>query len=125
METKCSNDEKENMITTVHLLDMLKDKLGSDYKASKALGITHQRISQLRTVGGVFTDAQGLKAAEILDLPQDWIIVSLAAERSLNSPIWNILTHLADKLDTRKVGAIALFALFPLSLALSNLPVTG
>lgn len=125
MQTKCSNRKDREVITTVNLLDLLKEKLGSDYKASKALGISHQRISQLRTVGGVFTDAQGLKAAEILDFPQDWVIISLAAERSLNSPVFDILTHLADKLDTRKVGVLALFALIPIAIAVQNLPYTG
>lgn len=122
MRTKCSNDEAAKVITTVNLLDMLKEKLGSDYKTAKAFGVTTQRISQLRTVGGVFTDAQGLKAAEILDFPPEWIIVSLAAERSLNSPVWDILTHLADKLDTRKVGSLALFALISCACTISNLP---
>ena len=125
MQTKCSNGRATEVITTVNLLDLLKEKLGSDYKSAKALGIPQQRISQLRINGGVFTDSQGLKAAEILDFPQDWIIVSLAAERALNSPVFGILTHLADKLDTRKVGAIALFALIPIALAFHNLPYAG
>lgn len=108
------------MVTTSDLLDLLKDKLGSDYKTAKALGVTTQRISQLRTVGGVFTDAQGLKAAEILDFPQEAIILSLAAERSLNSPAFGILSDLADKFDPRKTAAALAF--FALSAALHLAP---
>lgn len=124
MQTKCSNGETTNMITTVNLLDMLKEKLGSDYKTAKVLGVHTTRITRIRNIGGVLTDAQGLKAAEILDFPPEWIIISLAAERSLNSPVWGILTHLADKLDTRKVSAFVVFALLPLALVFSNLPAT-
>jgi hypothetical protein len=101
------------MVTTSNLLDLLKEKLGSDYKTAKALGVTTQRISQLRTVGGVFTDAQGLKAAEILNFPEEAIILSLAAERALNSPAFEILTHLADKYDPRKIASIAIFLALP------------
>ena len=122
MRTKYSNDECKKMITTVMLLDLLKEKLGSDYKTAKALEIPHQRISQLRTVGGVFTDEQGLKSAEILDFPLEWIIVSLAAERALNKPTFGILTHLADKLDTRKVGAFTLFLLLPIASLTQTFP---
>lgn len=95
------------MISTKMILDLLKEKLGSDYKTAKALEVTTQRISQLRTVGGVFTDAQGLKAAEILDFPAETIILSLAAERSMNSPAYKKLADIADKFDPRKAGAFA------------------
>lgn len=98
------------MITTTMILDLLKEKLGSDYKTAKALEVTTQRISQLRTVGGVFTDAQGLKAAEILDFPAESIILSLAAERSMNSPAYEQLLNLADKFDTRKIASISILA---------------
>lgn len=95
------------MITTTMILDLLKEKLGSDYKTAKALKVSTQRISQLRTVGGVFTDAQGLKAAELLGFPAESIILSLAAERSMNSPAYEQLLNLADKFDTRKIAAVA------------------
>jgi hypothetical protein len=122
---KSSNDEKGDMITTVHLLDMLKEKLGSDYKSAQALQTRTQRITALRNVGGVLTDIQGLKAAEILDLPKEWVLVSLAAERALNGPVFEILTHAAEKLDTRKVSAFVAFSLFPLAFAISSLPNAG
>lgn len=109
------------MVTTSNLLDLLKEKLGSDYKTAKALNVSTQRISQLRTVGGVFTDAQGLKAAELLDFPAETIILSLAAERALNSPAFGILSEIADKYDPRKIAAISIFApLSALALAVSH-----
>lgn len=93
------------MVTTVNILDLLKEHFGSDYKTAKAFGIPQSRISQLRHVGGVLSDEQGLKAAEILNFPEELIILSLAAERAVNSPAFGILTHLADSFDHRKVGA--------------------
>lgn len=96
------------MITTTMILDLLKEQLGSDYKTAKAFNVTTQRISYIRTKGGVLTDAQGLLAAEILEFPQEAIILSLAAERALNSPAFGILNKIASKYDPRKTAA-ALF----------------
>ena len=101
------------MVTTSNLLDLLKDKLGSDYKTAKAMGVSTQRISQLRTVGGVFTDQQGLKAAEILDFPAEAIILSLAAERALRSPAFGALKGIADKFDPRKSAAAVIALALP------------
>lgn len=98
------------MVTTKNLLDLLKEKLGSDYKTAKALGITGQRISYIRIKGGVFTDEQGLKAAEILDFPAEFIILSLAAERSFNSPAYDLLVDITDKFDPRKIAAVGIVA---------------
>lgn len=100
------------MVTTNNLLDLLREKLGSDYKTAKALGITTQRIYKLKNHGGVFTDAQGLKAAEILDFPAETIILSLAAERALNSPAFGILKGIADEYDPRKIASFAALAVF-------------
>lgn len=111
------------MVTTSDLLDLLKDKLGSDYKTAKALGVSTQRISQLRTVGGVFTDTQGLEAAKILNFPAEAIILSLAAERALNSPAFDTLKKIADKIDPRKIAAtVAAFALPAIAAATLYLP---
>lgn len=114
------------MVTTINLLDLLKEKLGSDYKTAKALGVTTQRISKMRCIGGVMTDEQGLKAAEILNFPVEAIILSLAAERSLNSPAFGILTHLADQYDPRKIASIAVLFIVPVfGVIYANIPATG
>lgn len=111
------------MITTVNILDLLKENFGSDYKTAKVLGITQSRITKMRHSGGVLTDEQGLKAAEILDIPKELIILSLAAERSLNGPAFEILTHLADQYDHRKIASFAILAAAPFFVFLgANLP---
>jgi hypothetical protein len=86
-----------SMLRTAVILDMLKEKLGSDYKTAQAFGIPPNRISTIRTRGIVLNDDFGLKAAKMLDFPEEAILLSLAAERSLNSPSFNELARLADK----------------------------
>lgn len=98
------------MITTVMILDLLKEKLGSDYKTAKALSVTTQRVYKMRYMGGILTDEQGLKAAELLDFPAEFIILSLAAERSMDSPAYNLLVGITDKFDPRKIAAISVIA---------------
>ena len=93
------------MVTTETLLNRLKTKLGSDYRTAKALGITGQRISYIRTRGGVFTDEQGLKAAEILGLKEEFVILSLAAERAEKSPAYSILKKIADRFEPKSAAA--------------------
>lgn len=111
------------MVTTINILDLLKEHFGSDYKTAKALGIPQTRITKMRNNGGVLTDAQGLKAAEILDFPAEAILLSLAAERSLNGPAFEIFTHLADKYDPRKIASFAILAAAPFLVFLgANLP---
>lgn len=111
------------MVTTCNLLDLLREKLGSDYKTAKALNMQTQRIYKMRHHGGVLTDEQGLKAAEILDFPVELIVLSLAAERSLNSPAFGILTHIADSFDHRKVSAFAFFLFCASFTYLQTIPV--
>lgn len=98
------------MVTTKDLLDLLKEKLGSDYKTAKTLGMSTQRVYSLRHRGGVFTDEQGLQAAEILDFPAEFIILSLAAERSFKSPAYDLLVDISDKFDPRKIAVISILA---------------
>ncbi len=108
--TKSSKAEHAGMVSTRDLLDLLKDKLGSDYKTAKELNVPTQRIYKLRHQGGSLTDEQGLKAAEILNFPAEFIILSLAAERSFNSPAYDLLVNITDKFDPRKTASIAAFA---------------
>lgn len=99
------------MLTTIQILDMLKDKLGSDYRTGKVLNITQPRVSKLRRGLGIFTNAQGVEAARILGLKEEYVILSLAAERENNRQIQTILQTLADKFEPPKAAAAAVFAL--------------
>lgn len=118
---KSSKVSAEKMITTVNILDLLYSHFGSDYKTAKALGVTQSRITKMRNAGGVLTNEQGLQAAEILDFPKELILLSLAAERALNSPAFEILTHIASQYDHRKVSSFLVLALVPIFAVFSNL----
>lgn len=85
------------VIRTVVILDMLKSRLGSDYKTAQAFGIGQNRISDMRHRGVILNDELGLKAAHLLDFPEEAIILSLAAERALNSESYQELNRLAEK----------------------------
>lgn len=97
------------MLTTIKILDQLKAKLGSDYRTAKDMGITQQRISKMRNGHGVMTDEQGLKAAEILGLKEEFVILSLAAERAEKSPAYAILKRIADRFEPKSAAAGLLF----------------
>lgn len=98
------------MITTINILDLLKEHFGSDYKTAKELQIPQSRVTKMRHSGGIMTDQQGLKAASILNFPEEFIILSLAAERSMNSPAYNLLVNISDQFDPRKIAAISIIA---------------
>lgn len=100
------------MLTTVDILDQLKAKLGSDYKTARALDVTTQRISRMRCDHGIMTDEQGLKAAQILGLKEEFIIMSLTAERAQNSPAYLILKKIADKFQPKNMAAAVVFGMF-------------
>lgn len=106
------------MLTTVDILDILKDKLGSDYRTAKTLDIHTNRISQLRNKGGTFTDEQSLKIAEILGVKPEAILYNVIAERSKNSPAFDTLAQLATK-HTPKIYAAASAVVVAI---LANLP---
>lgn len=104
------------MLTTIAILDLLKAKLGSDYRTAKDMGITQQRISKMRNLHGVMTDEQGLKAAKILGLKEEFVLLSLVAERSEKSPAYSILKKIADRFEPKSAAAGVLFgALFVLA----------
>ncbi|WP_444884846.1 hypothetical protein [Microbulbifer sp. PSTR4-B] len=90
---------------------MMKERLGSYYKVAQELGVHPNRVNQMRHHGGKMTFEQGLIAASFLGVSDESIILSLAAERSQQSPAFDNLARLAAK-HTPKISAIAgVFAL--------------
>lgn len=94
------------MLYTVDILDMMKERLGSYYKVAQELDIQQSRIYYLRNKGGTLTDEQALKAADFLGFPREALILSMAAERSLNSPAFDLLRQVAEE-HTPKILAAA------------------
>lgn len=112
------------MLTTIQLLDLLKAKHGSDYRTGKEMKISQTRVSKLRTGKGIFTDAQGLEIAKILELKEEYVLLSLAAERADNGKIQKILSNIADKFQPKAAAAAVVFSVFLIaSQTLPSLPV--
>ncbi|WP_346840142.1 helix-turn-helix transcriptional regulator [Microbulbifer sp. SAOS-129_SWC] len=94
------------MLTTVDILDVMKERLGSDYKTAKLLDIHPNRITHLRNKGGTLTDANAIKIAAFLGVPVESIILNMVAERSRNSPAFDVLERIAEQ-HTPKTWAAA------------------
>ncbi|WNZ54147.1 hypothetical protein QT397_14725 [Microbulbifer sp. MKSA007] len=99
------------MLSTTDILAMMKERLGSYYKVAQELGVHPNRVNQMRHHGGKLTFEQGLIAAKFLGVSDESIILSLAAEKSRNTPSFDDLARLAAK-HTTNFGALAsVFAL--------------
>lgn len=96
------------MLTTIQFLDLLKEKLGSDYRTHKVLNIDQSRVSRLRRGLGTFTNAQGVEVAKLLGLKEEFVILCLTAEREDNSNVRSILRTLADKFEPKNFAACLL-----------------
>lgn len=93
------------MVTTIDLLDMLKERLGSDYKTGKVLNIDQSRVSRLRRGLGIFTNEQGIEIAKLLGISEEFVLLSLTAEREENTNIRKILRTLADRFEPKNFAA--------------------
>ncbi|ASA54434.1 helix-turn-helix domain-containing protein [Vibrio gazogenes] len=73
------------MITTIELLDMLKEEadLPSDYAVAKFLNVTHQAVSRWRN-GKVMSEEIAIKVARVLNIDEDVVILSNLAEKQTN-----------------------------------------
>lgn len=91
------NNRWQPVLKTVVILDLLKDRLGSDYKTAQLFGIRPQRIYAMRTRGIILNDEFGLKAAQALDFPEDAMLLSLAAERAMNTESAKVIQRLAEQ----------------------------
>lgn len=120
------NEGKPTMLYTVDILDMMKEKLGSDYKAAKVLDIHPNRISYLRHKGGTLTDPQALKAAEFLGFPPEALLLSMAAERAVKSPAFDLLRSIAEDHTPKMMATASALAVAILATlnSLSQLPLT-
>lgn len=83
------------MITTLELLDRLKEEadLPSDYAVAKFLNITHQAVSRWRN-GKVMSEEVALKVARVLDMDQDFVVLSNIVERQKNRRAKEMLIRL-------------------------------
>lgn len=76
------------MITTLELLDLLKDEadLPSDYAVAKFLNVSQQAVSRWRN-GKVMCEETAIKVARVLKIDQEFVIISNIAERQKDERI--------------------------------------
>lgn len=101
-------------MNTNEILDAIKERhsLPSDYAVHKLLGVTYQQISNYRKGKSLMGDEAALKAAELLQLPPDYLLACLHAERSSDQDVQRVWSGLADKLKKTSAATTAvIFAL--------------
>lgn len=111
------------MLTSIQILDQLKAHFGSDYRTAKELNMAQSRISKIRNDGGMLNDEQGVKAAAVLGLKEEFLLLSLTAERSKATPLFTTLQKIADKFAPKSAAAAVIFSIILVaSLTLPSLP---
>lgn len=96
------------MLTTVAILDRIREyKNWSDYRASKELGVAQTTVSSWRHRGVIMRDSVGRKAAQILGVPEEVILLGLTAERYINTPAYRHLEELVTRLEEEHADKLA------------------
>ena len=90
------------MLTTNTLLNLLKQHNDwSDYRIAKMLEVSHQSVSGWRTKGHVMSEEAGLRAAKILGLDPEIVVLSLQCERKKNTIVEPLYRELVEKLEDK------------------------
>lgn len=95
-------------MNTLDLLTALKAAHGaaSDYRIAKILGIKQQTISNWKSGRSTMSDEVGIRAAELLGLDPDLVLVDLHIEReqgNVASPVWQ---SIRDRLEMAVAPAV-------------------
>lgn len=87
------------MKTTAEYLDAIKARhhLPSDYAVAKMLGITRAAVSRYRNNEGTFDDPVSIRAAELLDLDPEEVILSGYVARAKDDRVRAALARLARR----------------------------
>ncbi len=90
---------------TTDFLDAVKARHGlpSDYAAAKFIGLTQAQISRYRTGKDFLSDAVAVKFAGWLDLPAEYVLACVHAERATDAAVARVWEKMASAM--RKAGA--------------------
>lgn len=89
--------------TTLDYLDAIRAKLGtpgrpaSDYAAAKALHVQTSTISRYRTGRGGFDDKAAIRAAKILGLPAESVLLDVQIERDAPPEVRQLWERIAAR----------------------------
>lgn len=83
--------------TTIEFLDAVRAKLGgvSDYRAAIALGVTRATVSSWRQSKTKIGEDKAPRVAELLELPPEYVLACVAAERAKRTELRVIWERLA------------------------------
>lgn len=85
------------MYKTILLIEQIKKVTGwTDYKLAQQLEVSQTTVINWRKRGSVMNDRAGQIAAQILDLPEKTVLLSLAAERALGELSGPYLEEVAE-----------------------------
>lgn len=84
---------------TTDYLDAIKAKYEvSDYKLAPLLGIGKAAVSGYRNRGTEFDDTVAIRAARLLNLPEDEVLANIHAARAKDDDVRKVWERLAEKL---------------------------
>ncbi len=90
------------MLTTHAILELLRENNGwSDFRISRELEVSQQAVSKWRVKSHVMSDAAGLKAAKILKMDPEIVVLSLQCERNKNTIVEPLYRELVERLEDK------------------------
>lgn len=103
------SNRHNKMLTTQQLVEHFKERTGitSMYGVAKRLEIPESTVQGWCKGRRVMTDESALQIAEILDLPTEWVILSLAAERAISKMIYPELAKTANRFTPEEYSEIS------------------
>lgn len=92
------------MLNTAAIVDLLREKTETrtDYAVAKLIGCRPQAVCNWKSSRHIMGDDIGLKAAQLLDLPPDYVIASLHAERTKGTDLFAVWSSMAEQLTPKK-----------------------
>lgn len=87
------------MLTTRQLVEhfMEREEIHSMYGVAKRLDVPQTTVQGWVKYGRVIKDETALQIAEILGMPTEWVILSLAAERAISKMSYPELAKTANR----------------------------
>lgn len=98
------------MHTTIELIEAAKEKLGfaSDGQLARRLDLSRSAISCYRNKSVTLDDSTAEKIAEILEMPPEYVVACMHAERARGTPQRALWERMAKRMAT--AAAVAIFA---------------
>lgn len=97
--------------STLDYLEEVRSKIGkpgepaSDYAAAKALRVRPSTISRYRNGHGGFDDAVAIRAADLLGLPAETVVLDIQIERDAPPEVRRLWERIAARVSAASLSA--------------------